>query len=176
MGLENLRSGQLTEETQGGKLRMFRKLFWMFAFSVFAISATLAQDAFKVEPTHYKLDFENETVQVVNVHYGPHEKSNLHSHPGGVVVTLTPGHLKFTDEHGKVRETHSLAGEARWFPPFKHSVENLGDTPYNAIYIGIKTYKNSGSAGKPAKNQDAKLMTDPKTLAIIAQVLSQAKH
>ncbi len=157
---------------------MLSRLYWILAFSVFAINAALAQDAFKVEPTHYKLDFENETVQVVNVHYGPHEKSSLHSHPGGVVVTLTPGHLKFTDEHGKVRETHSLAGEARWFPPFKHSVENLGDTSYNAVYIGIKTYKASGknSTAGAGKSENAKLVTDPKTLALVAQILSQAKR
>jgi hypothetical protein len=28
-------------------------------------------------------------VDVVSVHYGPHEKSVLHDHPGGVVVSLT---------------------------------------------------------------------------------------
>src|SRR5258708_11404415 len=122
---------------------MLSKLFWIAAITILAVNAGLAQDAFKVEPTHYKLDFENDIVQVVNVHYGPHEKSSLHSHPGGVVVTLTPGHLKFTDEHAKVRETHSMAGEARWFPPFKHSVGNPGNTAYNAIYIGIKTERRA---------------------------------
>jgi hypothetical protein len=30
-------------------------------------------------------------------------------------------------------------GESRWFPPFKHKVENLGDTSYSAVYIGIKS-------------------------------------
>ena len=78
-------------------------------------------------------------MQVVNVHYGPHEKSGMHDHPGGVVVVITGGHLRFTDEHGKVQEVFSKAGESRWFPPFRHKVENLGDTPYNAVYIGIKT-------------------------------------
>jgi len=33
---------------------------------------------------------------------------------------------------------YSKAGEARWFPPFKHKVENVGDEPYNAVYVGIK--------------------------------------
>ncbi len=135
--------------------------------------AARAQEAFKVEPAHYKLAFENESVQVVNVHYGPHEKSNLHSHPGGVVVTLTAGHLRFTDEHGKVRETHSLAGEARWFPPFKHSVQNLEATPYNAIYIGVKTDQKSGSHSNEDKN--AGLVTDPKVLALVAEALAKAK-
>ena len=156
-------------------MRMSSRPFWILVFSVFTIKGALAQDAFKVEPTHYKLDFENETVQVVNVHYGPHEKSSLHSHPGGVVVTLTPGHLKFTDEHGKVRETHSMAGEARWFPPFKHSVENLEDSPYNAVYIGIKTEQRSGSSG-PAQGKSVKHVLDSKAASLVARALMTAQR
>jgi beta-alanine degradation protein BauB len=156
-------------------MRMSSRPFWILVFSVFTIKGALAQDAFKVEPTHYKLDFENETVQVVNVHYGPHEKSSLHSHPGGVVVTLTAGHLKFTDEHGKVREAHSMAGEARWFPPFKHSVENLGDSPYNAIYIGIKTEQRSGLSG-PAQGKSVKHVLDSKAASLVARALMTAQR
>ena len=105
----------------------------------FALSGSVqAQDPTKVEPRHYKLDFENDRVQVVAVHYGPHEKSAMHDHPGGVVVSLTDAHLRFTDEEGKVREVYSKAGESRWYAPFKHRVENLGDTPYDAVYIGVK--------------------------------------
>jgi len=70
---------------------------------LFFCAVALAQDPTKVEPTHYKLAFENEYVQVVNVHYGPHEKSGLHAHMGGVVVVLTTGHLRFTDENGKTQ-------------------------------------------------------------------------
>jgi hypothetical protein len=55
-----------------------------------------------------------------------------------VVVVITGGHLRFTDQNGKVTEVFAKSGEARWFPPFKHKVENLGDEPYNAVYIGIK--------------------------------------
>jgi quercetin dioxygenase-like cupin family protein len=92
----------------------------------------------KVEPKHYHLQFENDRVQVVSVHYGPHERSEMHDHPGGVVVVVTGGHLRFTDQNGKVTEVYAKEGEARWFPPFKHKVENIGDEPYNAVYIGIK--------------------------------------
>jgi quercetin dioxygenase-like cupin family protein len=120
-----------------------------------------AQDPTKVEPKHYHLAFENEYVQVVDVHYGPHEKSALHDHPGGVVVVLTSGHLKFTDEKGKVQEVFAKPGESRWFPPFKHRVENVGDTPYNAVYIGIK--KTNAANGEP---------TDAGTQKILAAYLA----
>ncbi|HXY04228.1 MAG TPA: hypothetical protein VEI49_11680 [Terriglobales bacterium] len=115
---------------------MISKPFWLLVVIHVTLGTTLAQDP--VEPAHYSLAFENESVQVVNVHYGPHEKSRMHEHPGGVVVVLTAAHLRFTDENGKTQEIHAKPGESRWFPPFKHRVENLGDTPYNAVYVGIK--------------------------------------
>jgi len=116
----------------------------ILAFGIVVLTSSVpsfsedVKDAVKAEPTHYKLAFENDSVAVVNVHYGPHEKSKLHSHPGGVVVALTPGHLRFTDEDGKTREVQALRGEARWFPPLKHSVENLGNAPYDGVYIEVK--------------------------------------
>ena len=103
-----------------------------------ALAAT-AQDPTVVEPTHYKLAFENDKVQVVDIHYGPHEKSKMHDHPGGVVIYITDGHLKFTDQDGNVKEVHAKPGEARFFPAFKHKVENLDDKPVDAVYIGLKS-------------------------------------
>jgi quercetin dioxygenase-like cupin family protein len=129
----------------------------------------MAQDPTKVEPTHYKLAFENEYVQVVNVHYGPHEKSNLHAHPGGVVVILTAGHLRFTDENGKTQEVFAKPGEARWFPAFKHTVENLGNTAYSAVYIGIKN-KHLNEVSK----MDGSPEMDEETKKLVAEALLAA--
>ncbi len=130
-----------------------------------AIGSTSAQDPTKVEPKHYRLMFENERVQVVSVHYGPHEKSEMHDHPGGVVVIVTGGHLRFTDQGGKVTEVYSKSGEARWFPPFKHKVENVGDEPYNAVYVGLKGKgmqlgRNSEAGSLVSQEELAKIMTE----------------
>jgi quercetin dioxygenase-like cupin family protein len=137
---------------------------------MFVCAVAFAQDPAKVEPTHYKLAFENEYVQVVNVHYGPQEKSSLHSHPGGVVVVLTSGHLKFTDENGKTQEVFAKPGESRWFPPFKHKVENLGSTSYNAVYIGIKSkHLNNEASLKAGPSQ-----MDERTKKLVAEALVAA--
>ncbi|MGA9039511.1 MAG: cupin domain-containing protein [Terriglobales bacterium] len=117
---------------------MTLKLCWGMLCVCMAACCALAQDATKVEPKHYKLAFENESVQVVDVHYGPHEKSGMHEHPGGVVVYITGGHIRFTDQNGNTKEVYAKAGEARFFPPFKHRVENLGDKPFDAVYVGLK--------------------------------------
>lgn len=136
---------------------------WIFVVlpTIVFCSVSLAQDPTKVEPKHYSLAFQNESVEVVNVHYGPHEKSALHDHPGGVVVVLTPGHLRFTDENGKTREVYAKPGESRWFPPLKHRVENLGDTAYNAVYVGIKK-QYSAANGVPSRDQTAMAIKNPR--------------
>jgi len=149
---------------------MRSKLFWAGVFVCLGAIVSQAQDPTKVEPKHYKLDFENDRVQVVSVHYGPHEKSVLHDHPGGVVVSLTEAHLRFTDENGKVREVFSKSGEVRWYPPFKHKVENLGDTTYDAVYIGIKGKLATASNGSedPTVAMDT---VDEDTKKIVAEAL-----
>jgi quercetin dioxygenase-like cupin family protein len=145
---------------------MAAKLFWAGVLVCLGSAFALGQDPTRVEPKHYRLDFENDRVQVVSVHYGPHEKSALHDHPGGVVVILTEAHLRFTDENGKTRDVFSKPGEARWYPPFKHKVENLGDTPYDAVYIGIKgkLAASNGAAGPTAA-------MDEETKKIVAEYL-----
>jgi quercetin dioxygenase-like cupin family protein len=145
-------------------------LIWLTLTCLTLSAAALAQDPTKTEPTHYKLAFENEYVQVVNVQYGPHEKSGLHAHPGGVVVVLTEGHLRFTDENGKTQEVFAKPGEGRWFPPFKHKVENLGDTAYRAVYIGIKSKKLAAelavNGGHPQMDEQTKAIV---TYAFMAE-------
>jgi len=149
---------------------MTSKLFWAGALMCLATASVDEQDPTNAEPRHYKLDFENVKVQVISVHYAPHEKSVMHEHPGGVVVILRAAHLRFTDEGGKAREISSKPGEARWYPPFKHRVENLGVTPYDAVYIGIKGM-NAASSG-PAHPMDA---LDQETKQIVAALVASAK-
>jgi hypothetical protein len=111
------------------------------------------------------LAFRNEYVRVVNAHYGRHENLALHNHPGGVVVVLTAGHLKFTDEKGETQEVYARPGECRWFPACRHRVENLGDTDHNPRYIGIKseardTRNTPDAAQPPIDAENRKLMRE----------------
>jgi len=107
-------------------------------FATFLCWNAWAQDPAVVEPGHYKLAFENDKVQVVDIHYGPHEKSKMHGHPGGVVVYITEAHVKFTDQNGNVKEVFAKPGDTRFFPPFKHTVENLDNRSFDAVYVGLK--------------------------------------
>jgi quercetin dioxygenase-like cupin family protein len=159
-----IKTGELGQEAG-----MRPKLFCAGLLVCLAGVLARAQDPTKVEPKHYKLDFENDRVQVVSVHYGPHEKSVMHEHPGGVVVSLTEAHLRFTDENGKTREVFSKAGEVRWYPPFRHKVENLGDTTYDAVYVGIK-----GKLAASNNSEDPAIVLDDETKKLVAGYLLAA--
>src|SRR5262250_39630 len=101
-------------------------------------ASVLAQDAVKVDPKHYKVEFENAQVRVLRVTYGPHEKSVMHDHPANVAVWLTDEHGKFTLPDGKTQETHKKAGETAWGPAEKHLPENLSDKPLELVLVELK--------------------------------------
>lgn len=117
-----------------------------------------------MEPKHYKLDFENDRVHVVAADYAPNEKPAIREHPGGVVVSLTGAHLRFTDENGKTREGYSKAGEARWYPPIRRKLKNLGDTTYDALDVGIKvklaTAENASGHAEEAETAASEIVAE----------------
>ena len=109
-------------------------------------SVALAQDAVKVDPKHYKVEFENANVRVLRIHYGAHEKSVMHHHPDSVVTFLTDAHVKFTLPDGTSTEHTVKAGDVQWNAAGSHLPENLGDTPMEATLVELK---HSAPAPKP---------------------------
>jgi quercetin dioxygenase-like cupin family protein len=105
--------------------------------AAFALPA-LSQDAVKVDPKHYKVEFENDQVRVLRIKYGPKEKSVMHEHPNSVAVFITDGHVKFTGGDGKSQEQKVKAGSSVWTPGAKHLPENLGDKPFELVLVELK--------------------------------------
>jgi len=105
---------------------------------VFASQTALAQDPVKVDPKHYKVQFENDQVRVLRITYGPHEKSVMHDHPESVVVYITDAHVKFALPGGKTEESHGKAGDTTWAPAGKHLPENLSDKSLEGILVELK--------------------------------------
>jgi quercetin dioxygenase-like cupin family protein len=97
-----------------------------------------AQDPVKVDPKHYKVEFENEQVRVLRITYGPHEKSVMHYHPDAMAVFLTDGQSKFTFADGKTQDAPVKAGTTMWTPAGKHLPENTGDKPFELILVEMK--------------------------------------
>ena len=105
--------------------------------SVKAGSQTL--DPLKVDPKHYKLEFENAQVRVFRVKLGPKESIPLHEHALNRVVTyLTSQKVKVTTPDGKSELSQHRAGDASWGGPAKHTEENLNDFPMEALVVELK--------------------------------------
>jgi len=116
---------------------MRRIFLLMLSLGLFTATA-LAQDPVKVDPKHYKVEFENSQVRVLRITYGSHEKSPMHSHPNSVAVFVTDGQVKMTLPGGKTEEQTFKAGESRWTKAGKHAPENLGDKPFELVLVELK--------------------------------------
>jgi len=115
-------------------------------------SATIlsAQDTVKVDPKHYSVVSENDQVRILKVHYGPHEKSVMHSHPDTVAVFLTDAKGQFTFPDGKKQEFTVKAGDAQYSAAATHLPENTGDKDMELIVTELK-----GKTAKAAKAEPA---------------------
>ncbi len=110
----------------------------LLAFLFLMTQSPFAQDATKVDPKHYKVEFENDQVRVLRISYGPGEKSVMHEHPEGVVVYLSDAQAKFTFPDGKTMDGSGNAGQTFWTPAAKHQPENTGDKPFEVIQVEMK--------------------------------------
>jgi hypothetical protein len=83
-------------------------------------------DPAKVDPQHYKVEFENEQVRVLRIHYEPHEKGQLHEHLLNRVVVY------LNDQPGAKADDVRMSGAAR------HVEENVSDRAADRIAVEIK--------------------------------------
>jgi quercetin dioxygenase-like cupin family protein len=125
-----------------------RRVMLFVALLCLAALPLAAQDPVKVDAKHYKVESENAQVRVLRIHYGPHEKSVMHSHPAGVATFLTDSKFKFTMPDGKTEERGGKAGEVQWSNAETHLPENVGDKPADVILVELKS-KTAAPAKMP---------------------------
>lgn len=129
-----------------------RRIVLLAALLCLTGSVAFAQDPVKVDPKHYKVEFENSEVRVLRVHYGPHEKSVMHHHPDSVITCVTDMHAKFTMPDGTSLQQDKKAGETMFTPAGNHLPENTSDVPMEGILVELK----HPAAAKPAPKTPAK--------------------
>jgi quercetin dioxygenase-like cupin family protein len=101
-----------------------------------------------VDPKHYTVLSENDQVRILKVHYGPLEKSVMHSHPATVAVFLTDGNGQFGYPDGKKEDFTAKAGDAQYGAAATHLPENTGDKGMDLIVVELKA-----QAAPPAKTE-----------------------
>jgi hypothetical protein len=83
-------------------------------------------DPVKTDPKHYKVEFENEHVRVLRIHFGPREKGETHEHILNRVV------LNLNDQTSGKADDVRVAGAAT------HAEENTSDQPADRIAVELK--------------------------------------
>jgi quercetin dioxygenase-like cupin family protein len=133
-----------------------RARFALYVAAVCVCSATIlpAQDAVKADPKHYSVVSENDQVRILKAHYGPHEKSVMHSHPNTVAVFLTDAKGTFTFPDGKKQDFAVKAGDSQFSPAGTHLPENTGDKDMEVIVTELKV--KTAKAATAAKAEPAK--------------------
>jgi quercetin dioxygenase-like cupin family protein len=127
-----------------------RQVLYLFStLVVFAVPSVMAQDAAKVDPDHYKVEFENSRVRVLRAKIGPHQKTIMHSHPDAVIVLVSGGKTKFTFPNGKTEEMDLATGDTRWTPATVHQGENMSDQQLEVIVIELKGAAKAHTMKKP---------------------------
>jgi len=96
-------------------------------------------DPLKIDSKHYKIEFENDQVRVFRVKIGPHSATPMHEHMLKRIVTyLTDADMRVTGADGKVENQQHKAGDVVWGEHAKHSEQNLGDKPFEAVVTELK--------------------------------------
>ena len=126
-----------------------RRVLYLSLFLFACAIPALAQDPVKVDPQHYKVEFENANVRVLRVKVGAGEKSVMHRHPNAVAIFQSNGRSKFTFPDGKTEERDIVAGQAIWTPAVTHLPENIGSDAFEVILVELKTPRRRPK--RPAK-------------------------
>ena len=98
-----------------------------------------AQDPLKVDPKHYKLELENDSVRVLRVTMAPGERSPMHVHPAYTAVFLTDGKIRFALPGGKTAEHEVKRGGVAFAAAESHGPENIGSAPFELLVIEQKS-------------------------------------
>lgn len=112
--------------------------FAVLSFLAVAVPVpALAQDAVAVDPSHYKVELENDQVRVVRVRYGAGEKSAMHSHGPHIAVFLTDAAVTMTTPDGKSTPMTRKRGETTWSDGGAHQPANTGEA-FEVLLIELK--------------------------------------
>ena len=104
--------------------------------------AASPQDPVKVDPSHYRVLFENAHIRVLEYRDKPGDKAPLHSHPAYMTYVTGAGKTKVTLPDGKASTDENAGSEFDCHPPTQHATENVGSTDTQELLVEFKGATN----------------------------------
>jgi len=113
-------------------------LFSVFTLAAFWSSQSIAQDAVSADPQHHKVEFENDSVRVLRINFGPGEISQMHQHPCAVAIGISNSDLTFHLPDGTTTPARLKHGQVIVAKPQTHNPENKTQTAAEVILVELK--------------------------------------
>jgi beta-alanine degradation protein BauB len=101
-------------------------------------------DPVVTNPGLYRTVFENERVRVLEYRDVPGDRTEPHSHPDSVMITLSAFRRRVSSGDREV-EVDLPAGQARWVGAQSHVGENIGGTPTHSFFVELKEPRPDGA-------------------------------
>ena len=121
---------------------VFGSLFGAVVVSVAVAVAGAETDPVKLSPQYYTVRIDNDRLRVLEYRLAPCLKEPKHSHPPGIVYSLSDAKTKvqtFPDGLITVHEGH--AGDLIWRDAVTHAAENIGTSEVHVIAVELKPCK-----------------------------------
>jgi hypothetical protein len=124
-----------------------KKLLVSAALLSLLVASAFALYPLKLLPAAYRLEFENDWVKVVRVHYAPHQNLPAHSHnplPAAYVYLNDGGPVIFKHiglPYGAITRPATKAGSFRVYKGINeiHEVQNTSELPSDFLRVEFKT-------------------------------------
>jgi quercetin dioxygenase-like cupin family protein len=101
-------------------------------------------DAVTADPKHYTVEFENDTIRVVRIKYGPGEASSMHSHDASCAIFLADGEMSMELPDGSSSIVPANAtGVVNCTDAEVHLPANVGNTAVELILVEMKGRKSA---------------------------------
>ncbi|HYJ87060.1 MAG TPA: hypothetical protein VEW46_13450 [Pyrinomonadaceae bacterium] len=121
-------------------LHSILQAFVLVAALLCLTQTTRAQDPVKVDPRHYKVIMENDSVRILEFKDAPDHKVPKHSHPPYFVYVLSDAKRLFTDKCVTPKTVILKAGETIDSKVgVTHCEENVGYTNTHVLVVEFKT-------------------------------------
>jgi beta-alanine degradation protein BauB len=97
----------------------------------------MSRDPVETNPEFYRVVFENQRVRVLEYRDQPGDRTQPHSHPDSVMVSLSSFRRRLESGEQR-REVEVAAGVPSWIPAQVHAGENIGDTATHVVFVELK--------------------------------------
>ena len=121
-------------------------LFLIAANMCFAIEESVSTrasdpnstDALRIDPKHFRFQFENRQIRVLRLTLQGEEFVPMHNSPDTLLVCVSECHIRLERPDKGIHDIHMEPGETRWVRSSIRSEKNLSGKSLEIVFVEVK--------------------------------------